>query len=311
MASQPGCTSGAASTHANAAPLYGGLEAGGTTCVCAVGSGPDALLALSRFATTTPGATLARALAFFRPYRSRLRALGVASFGPLDLRPDSPHFGSITSTPKAGWAHTDMLGPFQRELGVPVACDTDVNAALLAEHRWGAAQGIATCLYLTVGTGIGGGALVHGQLLHGFLHPEMGHVRVPHDPVADPFPGVCPYHGDCLEGLASGPALQARWGQPAETLPADHQAWALEAHYLALGLVACICIMAPQRIIMGGGVMQQRGLLARVRQAVRAVLNDYIKVPMLQEGLPEYLVSPVLADRAGVLGAIVLAQALP
>ena len=288
-------------------PLYGALEAGGTKCVCAVGTGPGAVHQCTQFLTTTPGETIARAVAFFAPYGSALTALGIASFGPLDCRPHSPSFGYITSTPKPGWAYTDLAGTLSRALRLPVAFDTDVNAAILAEHRWGAAQGLDTCLYVTVGTGIGGGAIVHGRLLHGLLHPEMGHMRIPHDRAADPFPGLCPYHGDCLEGLTSGPALAVRWGQPAETLPADHPAWALAARYLALGLATLICILVPQRIIMGGGVMHQEHVLPRVRHAVRQLLNDYIRVPELSDQLDDYIVPPALGDQAGVLGAMALA----
>lgn len=291
-------------------PLYGGLEAGGTKCVCAVGTGPEAVHQRTQFATTTPSETIARAVAFFAPYRSVLTALGLAAFGPLDPRPRSPSFGFITSTPKPGWSHTDLAGPLGRALGVPVAFDTDVNAAILGEHRWGAAQGLDTCLYVTVGTGIGGGAIVNGRLLHGLLHPEIGHIRIPHDRTADPFPGLCPYHDDCLEGLASGPALAARWGQPADTLPANHPAWSLQAHYLAMGLVTCICTLAPQRIIMGGGVMHQAHLFPRLRHEVCQVLNDYIQVPELHDQLDDYIVPPALGDQAGVLGALALAHAV-
>ena len=288
--------------------LYAGLEAGGTKCVCAVGTGPDDLRACIQFATTTPSETMAHAVAFFEAYRSGLRALGIASFGPLDPRPHSASFGFITSTPKSGWAHTDLVGGLSRALSLPVAFDTDVNAAALAEQRWGAAQGLDTFLYVTVGTGIGGGAIVHGRMLHGLLHPEMGHMRIPHDRQADPFPGLCPYHGDCLEGLASGPALAARWGQAADTLPCDHPAWALEAQYLALGLVAYICILAPQRIIIGGGVMHQAHLFPRLRYEVQRLLNGYIQVPELHDQLAHYLVPPGLGERAGVLGALALAH---
>jgi len=196
----------------------------------------------------------------------------------------------------------------QRVLKVPVGFDTDVNAAALAEHRWGAAQGLDSCLYLTVGTGIGGGALVEGHLIHGLMHPEMGHVRIPHDFQADPFPGLCPYHGDCLEGLACGPAIKARWGQPAETLPPDHPAWALEAHYLALGLVAYIVTLSPQRIMLGGGVMAQTHLFPLIRQEVQTLLNGYIQSPALLGQIQDYIVPPALGNRAGVLGAIALAQ---
>ena len=289
-------------------PLYAGFEAGGTKCVCAVGTGPDHIRTLTQFATTTPSETMARAVAFFEAHRAGLGALGIASFGPLDPRPDSASFGFITSTPKPGWAHTDLAGTLSRSLSLPVAFDTDVNAAALAEQRWGAAQGLETLLYVTAGTGIGGGAIVHGRLLHGLLHPEMGHIRIPHDWQADPFPGLCPYHGDCLEGLTAGPALEARWGQPAYTLPADHPAWPLAARYLALGLVTFICTLMPQRIIMGGGILHQEHLFPRVRYEVQQLLNNYIQVAELHAQLDDYIVPPALGDRAGVLGAIALAH---
>jgi fructokinase len=289
-------------------PHYAGLEAGGTKCVCAVGTGPDDLRACVQFATTTPSETMARAVAFFDAYRPGLIALGIASFGPLDPRSNSASFGFITSTPKPGWAHTDLAGTLRRALSLPVAFDTDVNAAALAEQRWGAAQGLETFLYVTVGTGIGGGAMVHGRLLHGLLHPEMGHMRIPHDWQADPFPGLCPYHGDCLEGLASSPALEARWGKPAHTLPVDHPAWSLEARYLALGLVTFICILMPQRIIIGGGILHQEHLFSRVRSEVQQLLNNYIQVSELRARLDDYIVPPALGDQAGVLGALALAH---
>jgi fructokinase len=201
-----------------------------------------------------------------------------------------------------------VVGTLSRALSLPVAFDTDVNAAALAEQRWGAALGLDTFLYVTVGTGVGGGAIVHGRLLHGLLHPEMGHIRIPHDWQVDPFPGLCPYHGDCLEGLASGPALEARWGKPAHSLPADHPAWSLEAHYLALGLVTFICTLVPQRIIMGGGILHQEQVFPRVRHEVRQLLNNYIQVPELHVQLDDYIVPPALGDQAGVLGALALAH---
>jgi len=216
--------------------LYGGIEAGGTKFVCAVGTGPDDLHAEVRFPTRDPRETIDRAIAFFRqqtPAES-LAAVGIASFGPIDPDPSSPTFGHITNTPKPGWPHTDLAGIVRRALGVPVGFDTDVNVAALGEFRWGAAsqksgevsdQGLDTFIYLTIGTGIGGGGMVNGQLIHGLMHPEMGHIRVPHDWNADPYAGCCPYHGDCLEGLACGPAIEGRWGQRGETLPPDHPAW--------------------------------------------------------------------------------------
>ena len=288
--------------------LYGGVEAGGTKCVCAVGTGPDDIRATARFATTTPHETLERIIAFFTPYGSELMALGVGAFGPLDPRPASATYGWITSTPKPGWAQTDVISVLRQMLDVPIAFDTDVNAAVCGEYYWGAGQGLDTVLYLTVGTGLGGGAMVHGHLLHGLLHPEMGHIRIPHDWDTDPFPGICPYHGDCLEGLAAGPAIEVRWGQPGSSLPSNHPAWALEAHYLALGLTTLICTLVPQRFILGGGVMRQMQLLPLLRDGVRRLLNGYMQVSALATDIDTYIVPPALGDAAGVLGAIALAQ---
>lgn len=288
--------------------LYGGIEAGGTKFVCAVGSGPEDLQAEERFPTTTPEETIARAIGFFRAQRSALLAVGIASFGPVDPNSASPTFGHITTTPKPGWAHTDIVGAVRRALGVPVGFDTDVNGAALGEHRWGAAQELDTFIYLTVGTGIGGGGMVNGRLIHGLMHPEMGHVRIPHDLAQDPFPGTCPYHGDCLEGLAAGPAIEQRWGRRGETLPPDHPAWPLEARYLALGLVNYIVTLSPQRIIIGGGVMEQPQLFPLVRREVQRLLNGYLQVPAILEDIDGYIVPPALGRRAGVLGAIALAQ---
>jgi fructokinase len=290
--------------------LYGGIEAGGTKFVCAVGAGPDDLRADVIIETTTPGETIGRAIVFLQEQarQTPLAAIGIASFGPVDLDPRSKTYGYITATPKPGWRYADLQGAVQRALGVPVAFDTDVNGAALAEHRWGAAQQQDNVIYLTVGTGIGGGALVHGQLLHGLLHPEMGHILLPHDWQTDPYPGFCPYHGDCLEGLAAGPAMEGRWGQPAPTLPPDHPAWQLEAHYLALGVVSLSLALSPQRVVLGGGVMHQQALYPLIREKVRSTLNGYLQTPLILERLDEYIVPPGLGDRAGVLGDIALAQ---
>jgi fructokinase len=288
--------------------LYGGIEAGGTKFVCAVGSGPENIQAQVQFPTTTPEETIARAVGFFRAQPGDLAAIGIASFGPVDPNPASPTFGYITTTPKPGWAQTDFAGTVGRALDLPVGFDTDVNGAALAESRWGAAQGLDTFIYLTIGTGLGGGGLINGCPMHGLIHPEMGHIRLPHDWQADPFPGTCPYHGDCLEGLAAGPALEQRWGQPGGMLAPDHPAWKLEAHYLALGLVNFITTLSPQRIIMGGGVMQQAQLFPLIRQEVQALLNAYVQAPEILERIDEYIVPPALGNLAGVLGAIALAQ---
>jgi fructokinase len=281
---------------------YGGIEAGGTKWVCGIGTGPDDLHALETFPTTTPAETLARAAAFF-DQNGGVSAIGVGSFGPIDLRA-----GRITTTPKPGWAGTDVVSVLHGALGVPVAFDTDVNAAALGEGRWGAAMGLDTFCYFTVGTGIGGGVIAGGRLVHGLIHPEVGHMLIPHDRACDPFGGSCPFHGDCFEGLAAGSAIERRWGKPGEELGGRSEVWELEAEYLALGVVNVICIVSPQRVILGGGVMKQPSLLPLVRARVRELLAGYIVAPALADGLDEYIVGPALGDRAGVLGAIELAR---
>ena len=286
--------------------IYGGIEAGGTKWVCAIGTPPDDLRDTITFPTTTPAETIARAAAFFRRHET-VGALGVGSFGPLDLRRSSPGWGRITTTPKSGWSGTDVAGLLGDALGVPVALDTDVNAAALAEHRFGAATGLGTVCYITVGTGIGGGAIVAGELVHGLIHPEVGHMRVPHDRARDPFAGSCPYHGDCLEGLASGYAIEARWGVRGEDAR-QGRVWELEAEYLALGLANVACVLSPERVVIGGGVMRQAQLLPRVRARLGELLAGYFAAPELGGDLARYLVAPALGDRAGVLGALELAR---
>jgi fructokinase len=279
-------------------PRVGGIEAGGTKFVCAVGSHPDDL-EISEVPTTTPEETIRRAVAFFKANQP-VSAVGIGSFGPIDPNPESPTFGYITSTPKLAWRNFNFAGAIRDALGVDVAFDTDVNAAALGEFRWGAAQGLDTFLYLTVGTGIGGGGMANGRLMHGRTHPEMGHIRIPHDLERDPFTGCCPYHGDCIEGLASAPAIRARWGQPGEALPTSHPAWVLEAHYLALGIASWICTLSPERIVLGGGVLRRKELYPMVQAEVSGLLNGYVE--------PPEIVPPQLGSRAGVLGAIALAE---
>ncbi len=290
--------------------LYGGIEGGGTKFVCAVGTPGGEVLAETRYPTTSPDETLARAVDFLKgevQALGPLASIGVASFGPLDPRAGSPSFGRILPTPKPGWTNADIVGPLRAAFGIPVGFDTDVNGAALAESRWGAGIGCDPVLYLTVGTGVGGGALVNGKLLHGLLHPEMGHVRIPHDLTRDPFEGSCPFHGDCFEGLACGPAMERRWGQKAESLPPSHPAWELEAEYIALALASFICTLSPEKIILGGGVAQQPQLLPLVRQKVGAILNGYVQSPVVLDDIASYIVPPALGGRAGVLGAIALA----
>jgi fructokinase len=278
-----------------------------------VGTGPGDIRLETRFPTTTPDETLGKAIAFFREQGQQygsIAALGVASFGPLDPDPSSPSYGHILPTPKPGWTDADIVGTLRLGLNVPIAFDTDVNGAALAEARWGAGQGCDPLLYLTVGTGIGGGALVNGKLLHGLIHPEMGHIILPQDATKDPFPGVCRFHENCFEGLASGPAIEKRWGQKAETLAPDHPAWELEAHYIALALESYICTLSPQRIILGGGVLQQAHLIPLIQHKTQVLLNGYVQSPAITQDIAAYIVPAALGGRAGVLGAIALAVQL-
>jgi fructokinase len=291
-------------------PVFGGLEAGGTKFVCAIGTGPDDIRSQVRIPTTTPDDTIGQVLGFFQGEIAKepLAAIGVASFGPLDPHPASPTYGYLTATTKPGnWNQVDLLGPLKAAFGVPLGFDTDVSGAALAEGCWGNARDVEDFVYLTIGTGIGGGAVVRGEAVHGLLHLEMGHMILPRRS-DDEFAGVCPFHGNCLEGLASGPAIEQRWGAKAEELPADHPAWDLEAHYLGLGLANIICTCSPQRIVLGGGVMHQRHLFPVVRESVRRTLNGYIQHEAITADNDAYIVPPGLGDRAGVLGAFALAE---
>jgi fructokinase len=291
------------------AELYGALEGGGTKFVCAAGTGPEDVRDEVRFATTAPDETLEQAAAFFR--RHAVSALGLACFGPLDLNPASPDFGSITATPKAGWAGTNLLRWFREHFDLPVALDTDVNAAAIGEYTWPAeSRGIESLVYFTIGTGIGAGLVLNGRIVHGLTHPEAGHFHLPHDWKADPYPGNCRFHGDCFEGLACGPAITARWGQPADSLPDDHPAWELEAGYIASALTAVITLVSPQRIVLGGGVMERHQLFPMIRSRVRALLNGYVASPVIAGSLEDYIVPPALGRRSAILGAMAMAKAL-
>ena len=286
---------------------YGGVETGGTWCVCAIGSGPEQIAAYEQFPTTSPEETLDRIVGFFDA-NGVPEAIGIGSFGPVDLATTSPTWGHVTTTPKPGWQHTAVAPVVRDRLGVPVVFDTDVNAAALGEHRWGAGVGAASLCYVTIGTGIGAGLIVDGRPWHGLVHPEVGHIRIPHDRHRDPFPGICPVHDDCWEGLASGPAIAERWKAAPQDLPDQHSAWTLEADYLALGLLSIVCVASPHKLIVGGGVMQRPLLLGMVRRRVRALVGGYIETPLLAQEIESYLVAPSLGDRAGDLGAIALAQ---
>jgi fructokinase len=294
------------------AKLVGGIEAGGTKFVCLVGSGPDDIRAEIRYPTTTPTETLGRAIAFFQEQNrlsaEPIEAVGVACFGPIDVRPNSPSYGYITTTPKAGWQNTNVVGPLWEALQVPVAFDHDVAAAGVGEGKWGAAIGLDEFIYLTIGTGVGGGIVVQGKPIYGLVNPEIGHMRLPHDWERDPFPGNCPYHGDCLEGMASGPAIEKRWGKPGYELPADHPAWDLEAEYLALAVQNLITTLSPEMVILGGGVMDQPRIFPQLRQRVLKLLNNYVQSEKILQHIEEYIVPPKLGNRAGGLGAIACAQ---
>jgi fructokinase len=289
---------------------YGGIEGGGTKWLCALADDDGEMVASQTIPTSSPAETIASASAFFRAHDTP-RVVGIGCFGPLDLRPLSPTYGWITTTPKPGWEQTNVLGSLRANLGVPVVIDTDVNAAALGEARRGVGFGLETFAYVTVGTGIGVGVFANGALLHGLSHPEAGHIRIPHDRERDPFSGSCPYHGDCFEGLASGEALRQRYGRPAEDL-ADPDAWALEADYLALGLLAVIHILAPERLIVGGGVTRLASLLPAVRRRILELVGGYLDLGVLtdRDAIDEFLVEPALGDWAGPVGAIELARSV-
>jgi len=293
--------------------LYGAIEAGGTKFICAVGDQHGNILEEARIDTRAPAETLARVLEFFADAHSRtgqLAALGIGAFGPLDLNPASPTYGFITSTPKPGWKNTDLAGTLGRALRLPVSIDTDVNGAALGELRWGAGRALAdgrsptSLAYVTVGTGIGVGVVHHGRPVHGLMHPEIGHVSVRRHAADGSFAGTCPYHGDCLEGLASGSALMARTGRPLSHAPADDPVWAIEADYLGQLCALLVLCHSPQRILVGGGVMQDR-LYAAIQARMLHALNDYVDAAQLRGA--DYITAPGLGAAAGIKGALLLA----
>lgn len=290
--------------------LLAGVELGGTKCVCILGTGPDDVRAVERLPTGEREETLRQIEAVLVRWREQYgpaRALGIASFGPVDLRPDSPTYGFITSTTKPGWHNTDIARRLGRRLGGPVGFDTDVNGAALAEGRWGSAVGLDDFAYVTVGTGIGAGLIVRGKSIFGMSHTELGHIRVVRKP-GDTFPGICPFHGDCIEGLASGPAIEARTGMPASQLPPDHPAWDFVVHGLAQLIHSMVLTTAPLRIFLGGGVMNaQAHLFERIQQELKRSLNRYVEAPELEQGMGHFIVPPGLGTMAGPLGALALA----
>ena len=286
--------------------LLGALEARGTKMICSTGDAQGRIFTRVSIPTAAPEETMEKIIAFFR--EARVDALGVASFGPLDLREGSPTYGYITSTPKPGWGNYPLLPALEGALGVPAAFDTDVNAAALGEATLGAAAGLSSCVYVTVGTGVGAGIFAEGRLVHGLVHPEFGHFTLRAHP-DDPSPrGFCPYHEGCVEGLASGFSMENRWGQKAHLLPEGHPAWEIEAYYLAQMCQAAVVILSPEKIILGGGVMQQAHLFAAVREKARALLGGYVRHPAILEGMADYIVPPGLGVHSGVTGALLLAE---
>lgn len=292
--------------------LFAAIEGGGTKFVVSVGRGLDHEHARARVPTTTPDETIAAILAFLAPHRSQLVSVGVGMFGPLELSPQAGEaYGGTLATPKPGWSHVPLRARLTQALGVPVVVETDVNAAAIAENRRGVLLGADPSVYITVGTGIGGGVLVGGRPLHGLLHPELGHLIPPTlrgpDGKRDDFEGVCPFHGHCIEGLASGTAIRARTGRGAEELRGDHPVWPLVAGYLGHLLHACVLVVSPQRIAIGGGVVKAPHLLPRVRQALAALLAGYVPRTAVVRELDTYVVGPKLGDDAGLAGAYALA----
>jgi fructokinase len=291
--------------------FFGAVEAGGTKFVVAVGDDRGQILAQERFPTTDPNTSLAAATACLRRHAGKFGALasiGVASFGPVELDKSSARHGFIGRTPKAGWSGTDIAGAFAREFACPIGFDLDVSAAALAEHRWGAARDVDNLVYLTIGTGIGGGMLVNGAPIRGLMHPEVGHIYPRRHPLDAGFDGVCPFHGDCLEGVASGPAILARSGASLQQLGADHPQWEIEADYLGQLCAQLVMTVSPQRIIMGGGVMQQARLLPLIRERLRHWLGGYIDRAEILTRVDRYVVAPELGDDVGIRGALILAQ---
>lgn len=282
--------------------LIGGIEAGGTKMVCAVADENGSIKDRITIPTTQPAETMETMMSYFK--KKDIAALGIGSFGPLDLNPTSATYGYITQTPKPGWQNTNFAGMFSETLGIPVAIDTDVNAAILGEVTWGAAKNCDTAIYITIGTGIGVGVYCNGTLLHGMTHPEAGHILMRRHP-SDTFKGNCPYHFDCFEGLASGPALEVRYGTKAAALADDENVWKLEAYYIAQAITNYILTYSPQKIILWGGVMHQPQLYPLVRQNVHEMLNGYIYHSNI-ENLDEYIIPPALGENPGILGAIKL-----
>jgi len=281
--------------------MLGGIEAGGTKFVCAVGDEKGNIVDRIQIPTTVPAETIPKVIKFFNQFD--IDAIGIGSFGPIDVNLESPTYGYITSTPKTAWKDYPFVQTLKDSFAVPIGFNTDVNAAALGEATLGAAKGLDSCLYITVGTGIGAGAIVQGKLLQGLSHPEMGHILLRRHP-NDPYPGKCPYHNDCLEGLAAGPAIEERWGAKGVNLVERTEVWEMEGYYLAQALMQYILILSPKMIILGGGVMNQKPVYTAIYKYLPELIHGYVSLPELSD----YIVSPGLGDAAGITGALLLAQ---
>ncbi|MDG0790964.1 ROK family protein [Cohnella ginsengisoli] len=281
----------------------GAIEAGGTKFVCGIGNENGAIEDRVSFPTEHPEKTLAQVFEYFKD--KAVESIGIGSFGPINIDEASSAYGYVTTTPKPGWSGYPFLPAMKQQFDVPMGWDTDVNAAALGEATWGAAAGLDSCVYYTIGTGVGVGVYAEGKLVHGLVHPEGGHVLVRRHP-DDEYEGFCPYHGDCLEGLAAGPALQGRWKVPGSELPQDHPAWAMEAYYIGQAVANAVLMLSPKRVILGGGVMHQPQLFPLVRAEVLKALNGYVSSDALAAGIDGYIVPPGLGDNAGLTGALAL-----
>lgn len=281
--------------------LIGGIEAGGTKMICAVGDENGNIMDRVSFPTRQPKETFEDMIGYFRKWE--IKALGIGCFGPLDLDKRSKTYGYITKTPKAGWEYCNIVGTFKEAFGIPVGFDTDVNGAVLGEVTWGAAKGLDSAIYITVGTGVGVGVYLNGGLLHGLVHPEAGHILLSRHP-ADPYEGKCPFHKNCMEGLAAGPAIEARWGKKGVELTDRDEVWELEAYYIAQAIMDYILVYSPQKIILWGGVMHQEKLFPMVREEVKRLLNGYVSHEAILDSIEDYIVPPALGEDPGIKGAI-------
>lgn len=285
--------------------MLGAIEAGGTKFVCAVGDMDYNVVDLIELPTTTPEETMDKVRSFFKEYN--VSAMGIGSFGPAEIRPNSPKYGCITTTPKIKWKNFNILDSIKDSINVPMVFHTDVTMAALGETKFGAGQGVSNCIYITIGTGIGVGAVINGQLLQGMSHPEMGHVFVKRHPTDD-FIGVCPYHQDCLEGLASGPAIEKRWNKKANLLAENEEVWEMEGYYIAQALITYILTLSPEKIILGGGVLKQRQLLPIIYKHVKELNKGYVAFEQLEDRILDYIVTPGIEGLSAIKGGFYAAK---